>query len=530
MDSQHKIAELTEQAITQSEYAGVKKMAVLDLMVRVEVNGQDYYLPIANQGWKIIEGEKDHKTALNYNKTRRVANMELAGERNSQWPLWSKNQPFALTDSSFDFGANGMHVVDELEWRKMLTDVKQREALGIDEEMAEVLWQKTRADEKENSGWRKLGLGQMMTGLMALMAREEKIDYFCNQGARNNISSKIVEKFGIFDSQKPRIFEPTIEAEWSTIEEQVGKFVVSSEEQENYYAYQQQEKEKQKRDAEAELAEYWRGVLERQAEKEGNKKDENENHGQEKKLKEEEKTSSLEFENGLKEKDGFLKAAIDWKKVKEKLKKMGKMVASFSGMSVGVFTVAAGTSLFGLSPVAASLLMGGGVVSAYLNARWLQDSMFENYIKDSIFILVKDKKKKSKKSVNSEIDQIDYKIAQDPISPQVLKAILTSTDKKNDFFRQQAFKTFKQLKSHDENGKEIVYGMESQALTYYLLKKMAKLGYIKDLKQEKIGEKKLIVEKVTMGNLKSLRDLNKKHTVLRMSFKIGKPVEENLQI
>ena len=131
-----------------------------------------------------------------------------------------------------------------------------------------------------------------------------------------------------------------------------------------------------------------------------------------------------------------------------------------------------------------------------------------NYIKDSIFIINKNKKMLGKYKVNG--------IYQDAIGFNKM-AESRFDDNKQRFFILQCMNMFQQLKK-EENNKLINYGTKSQGATVYFLKTLERKGYINIIANE-INAKKnsLLFERIFLG----LKKRDKKITMHNIVFTLS---------
>ena len=128
------------------------------------------------------------------------------------------------------------------------------------------------------------------------------------------------------------------------------------------------------------------------------------------------------------------------------------------------------------------------------------DDISGNKVKDSIF------------SVYS-----NGKIYQNSTS-HPLKMLSIARDKnKSNRFVEEALTMFTQLSNKNKKGEEMTYKTKSQPMTLYLLRMLQKNGYITNLESTKAEKKRLVFEKLFMGNLK---DINKKTQMYNISFNL----------
>lgn len=124
----------------------------------------------------------------------------------------------------------------------------------------------------------------------------------------------------------------------------------------------------------------------------------------------------------------------------------------------------------------------------------------QNKIKDSIFMV-------SNKGV----------IKQNSLaSPMHFIKILCSKNKEQ-VFMDETEKMFKQLPRINKNGEVIRYSTISHALTFKLLKGLETEGYITNLVREKYKSKKLLFEKLLIGNT---GNINKKYQMYKIGFEL----------
>lgn len=127
-----------------------------------------------------------------------------------------------------------------------------------------------------------------------------------------------------------------------------------------------------------------------------------------------------------------------------------------------------------------------GATFAVKGAKNLSDSLYKNYVENSIMGI---KKQKSG----------DYIISQTlPSIKQLLEA--TTSDNKMNFLKLQECNMLLQLDSKDENENPIKYTTRTHVGNYKMLKQLAKSGIITSLSKESAGTSSLKIEKMLIGN------------------------------
>ena len=128
------------------------------------------------------------------------------------------------------------------------------------------------------------------------------------------------------------------------------------------------------------------------------------------------------------------------------------------------------------------------------------DDISGNKVKDSIF------------SVYS-----NGKIYQNSTSHPLKLLSIARDENKSNRFVEEALTMFTQLSNKNKKGEEMTYKTKSQPMTLYLLRMLQKNGYITNLESTKAEKKRLVFEKLFMGNLK---DINKKTQMYNISFNL----------
>lgn len=131
-------------------------------------------------------------------------------------------------------------------------------------------------------------------------------------------------------------------------------------------------------------------------------------------------------------------------------------------------------------------------------------------IEDSIFQVQKARKGK-------------LKICQNPLAnPEKMIDFfkIKDTEGRIDKLKDEAITTFTSLKEKDSNGIKITYIANSQGLTKAMLTRAEKYGYIENFQVTPKGKKRLVAEKLLLGNYKDKKELFAKTSVYEMSFQL----------
>lgn len=108
-------------------------------------------------------------------------------------------------------------------------------------------------------------------------------------------------------------------------------------------------------------------------------------------------------------------------------------------------------------------------------------------------------------------------ISQNSYSHPLLILKLLLTKNKQDSFKNECFKMFKQLNKCNSKGEIIEYKTESHGKTYKYLKRLQEDGYITNLHHEEIGKKSFLKESILFGNTNVSKNKNKCY---RLSFNL----------
>ena len=133
---------------------------------------------------------------------------------------------------------------------------------------------------------------------------------------------------------------------------------------------------------------------------------------------------------------------------------------------------------------------------------------FGQLIEDSIFQVQKARKGK-------------LKICQNPLAnPEKMIEFfkIKDTEGRVDKLKDEAITTFTSLKEKNSNGIKITYIANSQGLTKAMLTRAEKYGYIENFQVTPKGKKRLVAEKLLIGNYK--KELFAKTRVYDFSFQL----------
>ena len=145
-------------------------------------------------------------------------------------------------------------------------------------------------------------------------------------------------------------------------------------------------------------------------------------------------------------------------------------------------------------------VIAAAAIPTLVSASKLIDDIKGNKINDSIFTVYR-----------------NGKIFQNSTAHPLKMLSISRDNDKTKRFTEEALTMFTQLKNKNNKGKEITYTTKSQPMTLFLLRNLQKNGYIKNLESKRAEKKRLIVEKLFMGNLK---DIGKKTQMYKISFNL----------
>ena len=97
---------------------------------------------------------------------------------------------------------------------------------------------------------------------------------------------------------------------------------------------------------------------------------------------------------------------------------------------------------------------------------------------------------------------------------------IKDTEGRIDKLKDEAITTFTSLKEKDSNGIKITYITNSQGLTKAMLTRAEKYGYIENFQVTPKGKKRLVAEKLLIGNYKNKKELFAKTRVYDFSFQL----------
>lgn len=165
------------------------------------------------------------------------------------------------------------------------------------------------------------------------------------------------------------------------------------------------------------------------------------------------------------------------------------------------------TIMIGISGNPIIIIIGFPII--LITSSKIVNILSKNKVKDSLFSV-------SKKG----------KIVQNALAnPSKIIKLMKSKNKKQAFIEEEK-DLFKQLPRTDRNNNIIEYNTISHALTYRQLENLESQGYIENLKKDEYKKKRLIIEKILIGNKKNLM---KKTQMYKISFKISEKVyQENI--
>lgn len=146
------------------------------------------------------------------------------------------------------------------------------------------------------------------------------------------------------------------------------------------------------------------------------------------------------------------------------------------------------------------ILIGAVAIPTLVVASKVVDDISGNKVKDSIF------------SVYS-----DGRIYQNSTAHPLKMLSIARDENKAKRFEEEALTMFTQLNNTNKKGEEMTYRTKSQPMTLFLLRMLQKNGYITNLESKKAEKKRLVFEKLFMGNLK---DIGKKTQMYNISFNL----------
>ena len=146
------------------------------------------------------------------------------------------------------------------------------------------------------------------------------------------------------------------------------------------------------------------------------------------------------------------------------------------------------------------ILIGAVAIPTLVVASKVVDDIFGNKVKNSIF------------SVYS-----DGRIYQNSTAHPLKMLSIARDENKAKRFEEEALTMFTQLNNTNKIGEEMTYRTKSQPMTLFLLRMLQKNGYITNLESKKAEKKRLVFEKLFMGNLK---DIGKKTQMYNISFNL----------
>lgn len=185
----------------------------------------------------------------------------------------------------------------------------------------------------------------------------------------------------------------------------------------------------------------------------------------------------------------FLKYCINI--VGGKMKKINKALENIVSIIL--------TIMIGISGNPIIIIIGFPII--LITSSKILNIISRNKVKDSLFSV-------SKKG----------KIVQNALAnPLKMIKLMKSKNKKESFIEEEK-NLFKQLPRTDKKNNVIEYNTISHALTYRQLEKLESEGYIENLKKEEYKKKRLIFEKLLIGNKKNL---TKKTQMYKISFEIS---------
>lgn len=164
---------------------------------------------------------------------------------------------------------------------------------------------------------------------------------------------------------------------------------------------------------------------------------------------------------------------------------------------------------FILAPIVSTFSPLLSIIPLYISVQSIFDGVTGNYIKDSCFMVYKNKKIK----VNDKKVKVNM-LMQKNIDLVKMFKLIFKKDKRASFIN-EAYKMFEQL-PQIKNNEIIKYGCQSHSITYNLLKSLEKNGYIQNLEKELVGKKTLLIEEIAMG----IKPTFKKRKVYNMCFEL----------
>lgn len=210
---------------------------------------------------------------------------------------------------------------------------------------------------------------------------------------------------------------------------------------------------------------------------------------------------------------------IDGNKVNisDKLKNSVKTVGGVLSATVGFGGILSGNPIFAIS---GGIAFAKGVETGY-------NGILGNYVKDSNFAI---QRHKLTPAIDANIESGKYYAKGNLTSNSIVTDRISQSTFGNDVFltgRLDSNQTrvfglplvnmLQQLKIFDTNSNQIIYSCESQSQTLMFLKKLAKEGYIEDLKYCESKSSAQNLEKFLMG----ANVTNKNHQLYEINFKLS---------